>query len=396
MIERVVLLADESARYRIGGLFQLDRLLRILEECFVAASADGSGPEVLVFWQAAPLLSASSPRLCITELAGGSLPAPARNGNTLVLGTDVVLSRGALAGMLRVSDEDAPFTILGPEAFPAAWERLAARRTVRRFGESAWIIRDPAAVSRVERHLFKSLGKPTDGVVSRLLNRPISRRVSRALVRLGATPNQVSMAVLLLILASLWVLTQGNYRGFVVGMLMFQLASILDGCDGEIARVRFQESRLGAWLDTGVDFAGNLLLPVAIGIGLSRQLGLAPDLRSAYLLEGVLTAVGICLALVGLTRFARPDHAGNFKELGSAAVERWGLSAGLRSLLQGVVHLLRRDSFAFWFAVWAVLGHPAWILHAMAIGIALHFPVIGWWWWQMARTSAPLRAPDQP
>jgi len=202
------------------------------------------------------------------------------------------------------------------------------------------------------------------------------------------------VSVFLLIVASLWVVALGD---FVIGMLLFQLASIVDGCDGEIARVSFQESRIGAWLDTAVDFAGNLALPLALGIGLSRQPLLAADLRSAYLLEGGLTAVGIGLALLGLSRFVRGGtHAGSFKEIGSGAVDRWELPAGLRAVLQALVHLLRRDSFAFWFAVWAVLGHPEWILHAMAAGVALHFPVIAWWWWQMARSPAAVRAPDRP
>src|SRR6266496_2179547 len=47
--------------------------------------------------------------------------------------------------------------------------------------------------------------------------------------------------------------------------------SILDGCDGELARVRLQQSKLGAWLDTFVDDVLNVLITVSVGIGLWRS-----------------------------------------------------------------------------------------------------------------------------
>ena len=56
----------------------------------------------------------------------------------------------------------------------------------------------------------------------------------------------------------------------VAGFACQQIQSVLDGCDGELARVRFQQSKLGAWLDTFVDDVLNVLITVAVGIGLWR------------------------------------------------------------------------------------------------------------------------------
>src|SRR5262249_51385339 len=63
----------------------------------------------------------------------------------------------------------------------------------------------------------------------------------------------------------------GGYAAMVAGFACQQLQSILDGCDGELARVRLQQSKLGAWLDTFVDDVLNGLLTVALGIGLWRS-----------------------------------------------------------------------------------------------------------------------------
>ena len=57
----------------------------------------------------------------------------------------------------------------------------------------------------------------------------------------------------------------------VAGFACQHVQSILDGCDGELARVRMQQSKLGAWLDTFVDDVLNVLITVSIGIGLARS-----------------------------------------------------------------------------------------------------------------------------
>jgi Phosphatidylglycerophosphate synthase len=44
--------------------------------------------------------------------------------------------------------------------------------------------------------------------------------------------------------------------------------SILDGCDGEIARARNLESKFGERLDNVCDFLGSLIYVVALGTGL--------------------------------------------------------------------------------------------------------------------------------
>src|ERR1700758_2132581 len=98
-------------------------------------------------------------------------------------------------------------------------------------------------------HAASIFGKSQDGIVSRYLNRPISRRITRLLLRFPITPNFWTMSIFpLLIVASLFLL-RGDYAGFVIGCATFQIYSILDGCDGEIARAKNLVSRFGEKLD---------------------------------------------------------------------------------------------------------------------------------------------------
>ena len=113
---------------------------------------------------------------------------------------------------------------------------------------------DLNAFKRAEKALFMLLrGKAHDGPVSRLLNRPLSIRLTSLLVNTPITPNQVTLvSFFLATLASLF-LTKDSYLWFAMGGIMAQLASIIDGCDGEIARLKWQQSEYGAWLDAVLD-----------------------------------------------------------------------------------------------------------------------------------------------
>ena len=112
----------------------------------------------------------------------------------------------------------------------------------------------PEALSEAERRLMRDQGgKTRDGPVARHLNRPVSRRLSRYLVRTAVTPNQVSLASWLLSCAAAGLMALGGYPALAAGGALAQLASIIDGCDGEIARLKRSESEFGGWFDAVLD-----------------------------------------------------------------------------------------------------------------------------------------------
>lgn len=96
-----------------------------------------------------------------------------------------------------------------------------------------------------------------DGVVARYLNRPISRRISERLVSRDVKPWQVSLAS--------FVTTLGAGTAFAVGHpatggMIAQCAAVLDGVDGEIARIRYQDSPFGGVYDALMDRIGDAAL----------------------------------------------------------------------------------------------------------------------------------------
>ena len=89
-----------------------------------------------------------------------------------------------------------------------------------------------------------------DGVVSRHLNRRLSRRITRRLLDTPVTPDQVSLLSFALAAASAGALARGS---LALGGLLAQFSSVLDGCDGELARARVETSPGGQVLDAVLD-----------------------------------------------------------------------------------------------------------------------------------------------
>lgn len=89
-----------------------------------------------------------------------------------------------------------------------------------------------------------------DGIVSRHLNRRLSRPAARALAPTPVTPNQVTAFTLLLALLAGSLLALGAN---IAGGILIQAVSVIDGVDGELARLKHAATRLGAVFDALTD-----------------------------------------------------------------------------------------------------------------------------------------------
>ncbi len=163
-------------------------------------------------------------------------------------------------------------TLSGAVRILAAVDRARAFHTSGHF----WIdVDDTSAFRRAEKALLNRLrGKSHDGPVSRYLNRPLSIRISRHLVKYPVTPNQISLFSFLCSMLGAGLFAFGGYPGLLLGGLLAQFASVLDGCDGEVARLKFQGSDYGGWFDAVLDrYADAFLLFGLTWHALSANLG---------------------------------------------------------------------------------------------------------------------------
>jgi phosphatidylglycerophosphate synthase len=238
--------------------------------------------------------------------------------------------------------------------------------------EGALRIHDEASRRRAERAIFAELLRSDLGFVARRLNKPVSFFLTRHLLcRLPITPNQVTSGAALLGLLGVALVASGGGALMVWGFFLMHLQSILDGCDGELARVRFQQSVFGEWLDTFVDDGLHILLFAGIGVGLFRATGSSLFLAAGLLAAGMHAAYDVVAA-----RELRLQGVGEIIRLHWYLTGRSDMKSRIaqrkRDPLVYVYSLGRRDFFILSFLVYALLGAP-WmaLIHALFIAVPL-------------------------
>lgn len=199
-----------------------------------------------------------------------------------------------------------------------------------------------------EEKLYRSLVKPTDGPLARLINRRVSLFLTRRLWGLGVGPNMVTTFTLALgLLAGAAFAHGGGAAWGLAGAVLFQLQSIIDGVDGELARLMLKESRFGFWYDLTVDNLSHMA--VFAGIAAGR---VADGEDGPWAALGVLAVVGVAAAFAVMAPLLRS---------GGGAAGAGGREGRLKKMVEGVS---RRDFTYLLFpaAAFGLLGEFLWLV----------------------------------
>jgi phosphatidylglycerophosphate synthase len=198
--------------------------------------------------------------------------------------------------------------------------------------------------------------------------------ITRALLLLPITPNAWTILIFPLLIVAFLFFLRGDYFGFVIGCAVFQLFSILDGCDGEIARAKNLVSEFGSKLDTFCDTIGNLLLVIGVGLGLRAQ---HPSSGWFYAVEGILCALLVAINELWLHQAPPPQELPS-NEISAALYPRHRILASRSGLMLlgdknvwWLVQLTKRDVAIAFFLVLAITGFPQWILHLSLLVTAM-------------------------
>jgi 1L-myo-inositol 1-phosphate cytidylyltransferase / CDP-L-myo-inositol myo-inositolphosphotransferase len=194
------------------------------------------------------------------------------------------------------------------------------------------------------------LGNPRDGYIDRVLYRPLARPLTRALLSTPISPNAVTLASMAIGVAGGLLVGSAGTGGVLAGVVCLVASGILDCCDGELARLRHAESRLGHVLDV----AGDTLVAVALLAGIVRRLvrsGPVPGWP-------VLAALGVGVAgAFGTITWSEVTEARRRR------VSRWEN----RVLDRVLGPLTTRDWYVFPVA-FALAGRLGWLVPAAAVG----------------------------
>lgn len=236
-------------------------------------------------------------------------------------------------------------------------------------------VRTQADVRAAEKKLFNSLKSDFEGFVDRYFNRRLSRWFTRLFLLLGLTPNSVTLLATLIGLAAAAEFSGGTYESGVVAALLFQLAAVIDCCDGEVARLTFTESPLGAWLDIAMDNVVHMAIFAGIAMGVYTMGSGQED-------DWIPLALGAAAVLGNALSFALVDKAQKIKTAG-----RWSTpvtAAWSDFMLKNVAS---RD-FSVIVLAFALFGKLEWFLWIAAVGSMVFAGIMLW----VVRPSAISRA----
>ncbi len=243
----IILTATEleatGARMQVGGLRVVDRAIRLLarlRDAHVVIATDGS------------------------------VPVPRRlppNMERRAIEGDVT------AGIEQLRAE------LGPEAMVVGADNVWLQPA--RFDRGTRVV-DAASRRVAAEAVFLDARQETVGIIDRLLNQKIASRLTRLLlVHLPAAPALLTLIAGFVGVYGALMVAVGNSTSVLTGFVILEGFAVLDGCAGELARVRLHQTAFGAWLDTVVGDFVNVLMILAVGFALWRHGGTYLDMKMA-------------------------------------------------------------------------------------------------------------------
>lgn len=391
-IAAIVLADDRTARARVVGLSLAERARRVAvragaTDVLVVHDRAAIAPWWRTHARDRVLVIRATDQLVHPPLVAG-LAERLRDRDTVIAvapaaraDTDARdLAPGAYAGALLARGREADALVdalaAGADDRALAATALAASGAAVPHGP---IARHPAR-TRAERRaaarmLYRIIHKPQDNAITRYLYRPISFPLTRLLVHTGITPNQISLVTAVLVVIGCWLTARGPMDSAFHGTLFLLAASYVDCCDGEVARLKLESSRLGAWLDTVVDELSQVAYLVALGLhcraffGADYLGGPASDLwrfaiivgAATYLLAiyciywNIIVVVGSANSqdYIGRFEIAPGDAPGTarLRPVATQAIPTHDLPYPLRLLATYAPYLVRKD-----LVCWATVG----------------------------------------
>jgi phosphatidylglycerophosphate synthase len=365
---------------RVAGVAAVSRMVLEaaragLRDVAVVLAQPGDAPRVV----RNDLARAKAPAdvVFVPDLAAAAALAVARAGEPVVLLTgSAIVGKADIERLMEAGRDSAELqrsgAVIGRRLSAEALGRMAAGEPLPSDGAAGGRVieaQSPQTISlrparAATMAVLAQTGKPSDGLISRYLNRPISQRLSALLLGIpGLRPWQLTLLTLAFALVMFRALTLGSAWALGAGCLLFHSASLVDGLDGEVARATWRSSPKGAVFDTTVDMITNLLFILGLTVGLVRLRGAIYGEIGGFAFLGLLVGV---VTMAFLLRKGR--RGGSFDILktvyANSAPER------MAPLVSAVTVVTSRDFFALAFAVLGVLG-LSWTIPWMMAGAVM-------------------------
>lgn len=154
---------------------------------------------------------------------------------------------------------------------------------------------DRAAVRAADKWQYELVDKPLDSWLCRYFYRPLARPLTKLFLRSPFTPNAISVISIILSLVGCAIAAGPSRMDHIIGLAILVAGGIVDANDGEVARLRLEMSKTGAWLDAIGDDLARLALVAGIGVHVSH---LHPDWHALPITGAALAMTVASLVLI--------------------------------------------------------------------------------------------------
>jgi phosphatidylglycerophosphate synthase len=231
---------------------------------------------------------------------------------------------------------------------------------------------DDASRRRAEWTVIRRMNKSFEGPVDALINWRFSMRITRLLARgpMSVTPNHVTLLAIAVGITAAALVLRGGWLPIALGGVLLEVNSILDSVDGELARLRFQYSKLGQWLDNLSDDIVDNLFIAACGLHLG-----GPWMYLALAAAGGRVVTSLCIYIDVYRRTGTGDVFA-FRYWFETDKATPDAVYDPRSPITWLRSMGRRDTFVFAWMIACVAGFPHWVVGHGAVIAAVNLAIL--------------------
>ena len=231
-------------------------------------------------------------------------------------------------------------------------------------------------IKKATNKIIQTILDGTGGFISRKINKAISIPISRLLVKTRIHPNYLTIVNIGIGIASAYfmflaAISEDTYNlpyiYMAISGLLFQLASIFDGVDGEIAKYSFKFTKLGGYLDTLGDNMTLLLFLIASSyLSVVQVGGLIPIISVIVLFVSLALTVGIMLRFIN----TRTD-SGSLVAFDTYFLQKLPPNDFIVKFAKATKYLIKKEMFSILFLIVCLFGMAKYILPGAAIALFL-------------------------
>jgi phosphatidylglycerophosphate synthase len=222
------------------------------------------------------------------------------------------------------------------------------------------------AIGLIKKYIIGNTG----GYIAQKINKRISMPVSLVVVKTGIHPNYLTIINMLIGISSSIFLLLNSYLFTALGGFLFQLASVMDGVDGEVAKLSLKVSKIGGWLDTIGD---NLTLVLFISAASYLYYINTGGLLSLLVITVVFA--GIVIMLAAMIRYLRRySESGSLVAYDREFLQKLPQNDFLIRITQKLKYALKKEFFSIVFFVICLTGKIFMLIPVIAV--ALFFAAI--------------------